>query len=154
VRDLTRAVADTDPGASVPVTVWRDGREQELSVEIAQMPSEQTVASVESGGELGQDGPRIGLALAALDDAIRAEMNLPDDLTGAVVTEVLPGSPAADKGLRQGDVIVEADHQAVTASKSVADAVKAAAGRGDKAVLLLVKRGDQDRFVAVRIDQA
>jgi hypothetical protein len=42
----------------------------------------------------------------------------------------------------------------VTAPKTVADAVTAAAERGDKAVLLLVKRGDQDRFVAVRIDQA
>jgi serine protease Do len=94
------------------------------------------------------------LALATLNDDVRAEMNLPDGLDGAVVTDVLPGSPAAEKGLRQGDVIIEADHQAVTEPKTVADAVKAAAERGDKAVLLLVKRGDQDRFVAVRIDQA
>jgi serine protease Do len=153
VRDLTRAVADTDPGASVEIAVWRGGKEQVLSVDIAKMPSDQTLASVEDGA-LEDGGPRIGLALAMLDDDVRAEMNLPDGLDGAVVTEVLPGSPAAEKGLRQGDVIIEADHQAVTAPKTVADAVKAAAERGDKAVLLLVKRGDQDRFVAVRIDQA
>ena len=52
LRDLTRAVADTDPGTEAEVVVWRDGAEQTLSVEIAQMPSEQTVASIEGEGEL------------------------------------------------------------------------------------------------------
>ena len=98
--------------------------------------------------------PKLGLALARLDDGIRSEMDLPDGLDGAVVTDVLPGSPAAAKGLRQGDVIIEADNLAVIEPKTVADAVKAAAERGEKAILLLIKRGDQDRFVAVRIDQA
>ncbi len=153
LRDLTRAVADTDPGANVEIVVWRDGAEKTLAVDIAQMPSEQTVASVESGEEAAEDTPKLGLALARLDDRVRSEMDLPEDADGAVVTEVLPGSPAAEKGLRQGDVIIEADNQAVTEPRTVAEAVKAAAERGEKAVLLLVKRGDQDRFVAVRIDQ-
>ncbi|MEM7042952.1 MAG: DegQ family serine endoprotease [Pseudomonadota bacterium] len=154
LRDLTRAVADTDPGVDAEVVVWRNGGEETLSVEIAQMPSEQTVAGLDAEEELGEEAPKLGLALARLDDEIRADMDLPDGQGGALVTDVLPGSPAAEKGLRQGDVIIEADNQAVTEPRSVADAVKAAAERGDKAVLLLIKRGEQDRFVAVRIDQA
>ena len=154
LRDLTRAVADTDPGASVDVEIWRNGANRTLAIEIAQMPSDQTVAGLEADEELGEETPKLGLALARLDDGIRSEMDLPDGQGGAVVTDVLPGSPAAEKGLRQGDVIIEADNQAVTEPKSVSDAVKAAAKRGEKAVLLLIKRGDQDRFVAVRIDQA
>jgi len=154
LRDLTRAVADTDPGTEADVVVWRQGEEQTLAVEIAKMPSEQTLASMEDGEELDDATPKLGLALARLDAEARSEMDLPDDLDGAVVTDVLPGSPAADKGLRQGDVIIEADHQAVIEPKTVADAVEAATERGDKAILLLVKRGDQDRFIAVRIDQA
>jgi serine protease Do len=71
-----------------------------------------------------------------------------------VVTRVLPGSPAAEKGVREGDVIVEADHQAVADPETVADAVRSASERGDEAILLLIKRGDQDRFVAVPLDQA
>lgn len=154
LRDLTRAVADTKPGMNADVVVWRKGEEQSLDVEIAQMPSEQTLASVEGNEELGDTTPKLGLALARLDAEVRSEMDLPDSLDGAVVTEVLPGSPAAEKGLRQGDVIIEADHQAVTEPKTVSDAVQAAVERGDKSVLLLVKRGEQDRFIAVRIDQA
>ncbi len=153
LRDLTRAVADTDPGAKAESVVWRKGKEEALSVEIAQMPTEQSMASLEADEELGDATPKLGLALARLDEGVRSEMDLPNGLDGAVVTDVLPGSPAAEKGLRQGDVIIEADNQAVTEPKTVADAVKAAAERGEKAVLLLIKRGDQDRFVAVRIDQ-
>ena len=154
LRDLTRAVADTDPGSETEVVVWRDGEKMTLAVEIAQMPSEQTLAGIEQEDTLDEEAPRLGLALARLDEALRAEMDLPDSLDGAIVTDVLPGSPAAEKGLRQGDVIIEADHQAVADPKTVAEAVKSAAERGDKAILLLIKRGDQDRFVAVRIDQA
>ena len=154
LRDLTRAVADTDPGAAADVVVWRDGEEKTLSVEIAQMPTEQTLAAAGSGGDLEDAAPKLGMALARLDDEVRSEMDLPENTDGAVVTDVLPGSPAAQKGLRQGDVIIEADSQTVTEPKTVTEAVKAAAERGEKAILLLIKRGDQDRFVAVRIDQA
>ena len=153
LRDLTRAVADTDPGSNVDIVIWRDGAEATLTIEIAEMPSEQTLASVEGDQEIDETTPKLGLALARLDDGIRSEMDLPDAIEGAVVTDVLPGSPAAEKGLRQGDVIIEADNQTVTEPKTVADAVEAAVERGEKAVLLLIKRGDRDRFVAVRIDQ-
>jgi len=154
LRDLTRAVADTKPGTETDVVVWRDGAETKLSGEIGQMPTEPSLAAVEPKEELGDPTPKLGVALARLDDDARLELELPDGLDGAIVTEVEPGSPAAEKGVRQGDVIIEADHQVVTEPKTVADAVEAATERGDKAILLLIKRGDQDRFVAVRIDQA
>ena len=153
LRDLTRAVADTAPGETIDVKLWRDGGEQVVPVDIAKMPGAESLASADMPDDVDET-PKLGLALARLDDSIRAEMDLPEGTDGALVTDVLPGSPAAEKGLRQGDVIIEADQQTVTDPKSVADAVKAAAERGDKTVLLLIKRNDQDRFIAVRIDQA
>ena len=71
-----------------------------------------------------------------------------------MVTDVQPGSPAADKGMQRGDVIVQADRKQVSDPKAVADAVRAAAERGDDAVLLLVKRDGQNRFVAVGLERA
>ncbi len=151
LRDLTRAVADTAPGSEAGLVVWREGKEVTLSVEIAQMPSQEQMASVEPPED---QAPKLGLALGDLDAEARATMDLPGDVDGALVMEVVPGSPAASKGVRVGDVIIEADHQPVTDPETVADAVRSAAERGDKAILLLIKRGDQDRFVAVRLDQA
>jgi serine protease Do len=70
-----------------------------------------------------------------------------------VVTDVQEGSAAAQKGLQRGDVIVEVDHQQVTEPKTVADAVRDAAQRGDETILLLVKHEGQDRFLAVPLER-
>jgi serine protease Do len=70
------------------------------------------------------------------------------------VTDVQPGSPAAEKGLQRGDVIVEADRKQVKDPKALADAVRAAAERGDETVLLLVQRDGQNRFIAVGLERA
>jgi serine protease Do len=153
LRALTRAVGDTDPGTEAEVVVWRDGGEQSLEVEIGLMPQQdEVVAAVEAPEETNT--PKLGVMLAELTPEARAELDLPADVVGVVITEVQPGSPAATKGLRQGDVIVEADRKQVSDPKMVADAVRAAAERGDEAILLLVKRDGQDRFVALELEQA
>jgi len=70
------------------------------------------------------------------------------------VTEVQPGSSAAEKGLQPGDVIVEADRTQVSDPAMVAEAVRKAAERGEESILLLVQRDGQTRFVAVRLERA
>jgi serine protease Do len=71
-----------------------------------------------------------------------------------VVTEVQPGSPAAEKGLQPGDVILEANRKQVSDPKAVADVVREAAEQGDHTVLLLVQRDGQNRFVAIGLERA
>ena len=75
-------------------------------------------------------------------------LGLPSDVNGAVVANVTPGSPAAEKGMRAGDVITRVNQQAVT---SVGDTVAALNGarERDETALLLVRRGDAQRFVAL-----
>ena len=151
LRDLTSKVANTKAGDEAEVVVWRGGDEVSLEVAIGQMPGgEQVVAALE---EPDDDTPKLGVALAKLTADDREAMDLSDDLEGAVVTEVTPGSPAAQKGLQRGDVIIEADRKKVSEPKMVIDAVREAAERGDETILLLVKRQGQDRFVAVRLER-
>jgi serine protease Do len=92
--------------------------------------------------------------LAQLTPEARRSLELAEDVAGVVVTEVQPGSPAAEKGLQRGDVIVEVDRAQVTDPAMVAEAVRNAAQRGDDSILLLVQRDGQDRFVAVRLARA
>lgn len=153
VRDLTKMVADSDPGTDAKLMVWRDGREMTLDVEIGQMMPDQEVVAAATD-EAGDNTPKLGVALAKLTPDAKRSMELPDDVEGAMVTDVQPGSPAAEKGLQRGDVIIEADHKKVIEPKTVIDAVREAAERGDETILLLIKREGQDRFVAVRLERA
>ena len=154
ITDLTRIVADKNPGSEANVVVMRDGSRKTLDVKIGQMPTEdQVVAMNEQSGDQA-DTPKLGLALAQLTPDARESLNLSADTTGVVVTDVQPGSPAAEKGLQRGDVIVEADRKQVKSPEMVAEAVRKAAKRGEQSILLLVKREGQDRFVAVRLGQA
>jgi serine protease Do len=154
VQDLTRMVGNTDPGSEAELTVWRDGQEQTLDVDIAQLPDQgQQVAAAEPSPE-ASDTPKLGLALSALTPEARERLDMPADQSGVVVAEVAPGSPAAEKGLRPGDVIIEANRQKVGDPASVAEAVRKASEQGSESILLLVRRDGQDRFVAVPLERA
>jgi serine protease Do len=155
LRDLTGAVADTKAGTKVDVVVWRDGSEQTIQAEIGQMPGQEQMAAL-SGEEQPEetDAPKLGVMLAELTPDAREQFELSAEIKGVVVTDVQPGSPAAEKGLQRGDVIVEADRKQVSNPKAVADAVREAAERGDDTVLLLVQRDGQSRFVAVGLERA
>ncbi|MGH6901799.1 MAG: DegQ family serine endoprotease [Geminicoccaceae bacterium] len=154
LRSLTRAVGDTKAGTEAKVVVWRDGGKRTFEVEIAQMPSEDQVVAMATDRDEATDTPKLGVMLAELTPATREQLELSADVEGVVITDVQPGSPAAAKGLQRGDLIIEADRKPMSDPAMVAEAVRAAAERGDEAILLLVKRDGQDRFVALELERA
>ena len=145
-RTLSRAVASTAPNTGAKVTVWRDGKSRELNVKLGEAENE-AVASADSGGA-AQSHASLGLSLRPLADGERAQLGLPSDVNGVVVADVAPDSPAAEKGIRPGDVITRVNQKAIG---SVGDAVAAlnAAREANETALLLVRRGDAQRFVAL-----
>ena len=90
---------------------------------------------------LENSGPQLGLRLAPSDD-------------GVEVVAVSPSSPAADKGLKAGDVILQVGGQAVAKPADVKAGLEAAKKEGKKAVLLLVKGREGTRFVAIATPRA
>jgi serine protease Do len=90
--------------------------------------------------------------LAALDDEARQSLKLPENVDGVVVTGIDPSGPAAEKGLRPGDVIEQVDGRKVSAPGDVTAAVD---GKESKnAVLLLVNRAGNEMFVGIRLKDA
>ncbi|HSC14082.1 MAG TPA: PDZ domain-containing protein, partial [Gammaproteobacteria bacterium] len=146
-RTLSRAVASATPNTGAKVTVWRDGRSRELTVELGEAATE-AVAAAGPGGGAAQGQASLGLSLRPLADGERAALGLPSDVNGVVVADVAPGSPAAEKGIRRGDVITRVNQKPVN---SVGDAVAAlnAVREAKETALLLVRRGDAQRFVAL-----
>jgi serine protease Do len=128
--------------------VWRDGKTRELNVKLGEAAkSEQVAEAARAPANSPQATAGLGLTLRPLTDEDRSQLSLPSDVGGALVVSVAPGSPAAEKGMRPGDVITRVNQQNV---KNPADAATAlnAAKKEDRA-LLLVRRGDSQRFVAL-----
>ena len=83
----------------------------------------------------------------------RKAFKIKDSVKGVVVTSVDPGSAAAERGLRPGDVIEEVNHQAVEHPGDVAKAIGSAKSDSKKPALLLVSNGEGVvRFVAVPVN--
>ncbi|MDF2811656.1 MAG: Do family serine endopeptidase [Microvirga sp.] len=145
-RRLSRTVAAATPGTRAPMTVVRDGKAQEMTVAIAQREQDRSMSPARRDGPDG--GKRLGLALSPIPEAARGQLGLDPGVSGVLVQRVEPNSPAAESGLRDGDVIVSANQQPVSAPSEVADAWTQAQ-RDKKPVLLRVRRDGQYLFVAV-----
>ena len=142
---LQLAVADTKPGATVPVEILRDGAKQTLKVTVQQLPGTEQLAENDSGGS--QDtGTLNGVGVADVDAQARSEYNIPKHVTGAVITQVDPASPSAEAGLKPGEVIEEINHHPV---KNADEAVKLTTNPADKRTLLRIWANDGSHYVVV-----
>ncbi len=93
-----------------------------------------------------------GLALSELNERVRAELEIDDSLRGVVILDVEPGSSAQKKGLLVGDIIVEVGQKLVETPKQFEEQLKVSKSKGRSAALLLVKRGEQELFVALPLE--
>ncbi len=148
-RELVRLVAKTRPDRKVPVSVWREGKKRNIDVKIGILkdPEQEIVASNLPSSETG----KLGLKIAPLDEQSRERLRLDESVEGALVTGVAPNSPAARQGLRPGDVIMRIGQSRVDSPQSLSDAVESAGKNGDESVLALVRRGESQRFVALKL---
>lgn len=145
-NQLRLKVSMTAPGSTVHFRLLRDGKEQNVTVKLAEMPNQ--VAGRRSDSN---DGNRSSSALegVSVDDVNTQtlhELNLPASTKGVVVTDVADGSLAAMAGLRPGDVIVEVDRTRVSNVSDFDRELRRASGR---TVLLLVNTGGTTRYVAI-----
>lgn len=149
MRDLPRVVASAKAGSRVPVELVRNGTSLTITLDVGQMPGSEKVAAAQADTRTGDDTARLGLGLAPLDDAARAQLGLDASARGVVITQVQAASPAARQGLRPGDVILRIGTHPVSGPEQVIDAVHEAAQAKREHVVILVSRRGNERFVAV-----
>jgi serine protease Do len=163
MRDLPRLVAAVKAGTNVDIVVWRSGSRQTLNVEIGKLKEEKQASAEDNGGSndqgdngavVGHVSKLLGAKLASLTPKARQQFNIADDVQGVLVTDVDADGPAADQGLRPGDVIQEVGQAKVAAPGDVDNATQAAREAKQQAVLILVNRGGDQIFVAVKLGKA
>ncbi len=153
-NSLVRIVANTEVGKSVDLKIFRDRAEMPLSVEIGRL-EEATLASVEGpGGETTtpSDTTVLGLTIAPLTNEFVEAYGIEGESEGLIVTGVEEGSDAAEKGIVEGDLIVEVGQQPVTTTREMRDRIGEAEEAGRNSILLLVRRDGGPRFVALGLE--
>ena len=152
MRDLPRIVAETQVGKAVDVVVLRDGSEETYQVTLGRLEEADGTAEAKAEPRKPSENETLGLSLSTLNDVLRAQYEVPDDVDGVLVVAVVPGSQAAEKRVRAGDVIVKVAQENVTNPEKVEEQVARAKSEGLKSVLLQISRGGETSFVALRVE--
>ena len=148
-RDLQRTIADLPAKSTVDIKVWRDRGEKTISVELGSYQNGKDASTTDEEPEVTQEEGK-DLDLKQLGITLRLD---PDTKDGVVIAEVDPNSDAADKGLKEGDIILKAGNQSVSSPKDVMAAMKKTQDEGRSSVLLHIKKGDQTRLVAIPLNK-
>lgn len=141
-RDLARKVAELKPGTDAKFEIIRDGKKMVKTVELGTLPGAKMASA-----ETGDDAPEASLAALGLAVA-------PGEGDGVAVVDVDPDSAAAAKGLREGDTILKVAGVAVNKPSDVRQAITKASENGRKKVLMLIRSGDNQRFIALPLKKA
>ena len=140
-KELSRKIAALGPEKKVELTFMRDGAEKTASVKLGTLPGEKEAKAAPLA-------PAEKTALASLGLQLAPAGGGKD---GVVIAQIDPDGVAAQKGLRQGDVIVDVGGQTVSRPAEISNAIDAARKAGRKAVLLRVKSTEGVRFVALAV---
>jgi serine protease Do len=145
-RLLAREVGMLPPGTSVKFDLLHQGTAKTVTLTLGEMPREQQ-ANAGAPDKSAQNEPHLGLALAPANEVTG------EGAQGVAVVGVEPGSPAAERGFKTGDVILQVGGKSVSNVTDVRNALAAAHASGKRDVLMRVKTANGARFVAMPLAQ-
>ncbi|MFH1008704.1 MAG: Do family serine endopeptidase [Candidatus Latescibacterota bacterium] len=140
---LQRTIAQQDPGKRVELTVWRDGSKKKLRVQLGERPDAEQMAVHKE-----EEDSKLGVQVQALTEDMGSQLGYQDE-KGVVVSWVDPNGPAAEKGIRRGDLIQQIGRRKIASTKEYDKAMKELIA--GQAVMILVKRQESVFFVAIKI---
>lgn len=141
--ELRNTISSHRPGEKVTLSVLRNKKLKKITVTLGELPENIQQAQ---RNETYSEGP--GFSVEDLNGDLASRFGL-KQREGVVVTDVRPGSEAAEKGLRPGDIILRVGDQSISSVrefKKEFDKYK----KGDS-VLLLIQRKNLKLFVALNI---
>jgi serine protease Do len=155
MRKLPRFVAETEVNKEVDIIVWRNEKKKILKVSIAEMKEDKKVIAKKEEDKKGiikEDGiDDLNIRVSQITKDIRLRQNIPDNITGLLITKVEQNSDAERKGIRPGDIIQEVNQTSIKTIEEFKSIIKILKGK-KKGVLLLVNRQGNINFVALKLN--
>jgi serine protease Do len=143
---LPAMVANTSVGEKAKLVLIRDGKKQNITVEIGKLEDEEPVVA---GTETGTS-KKLGITVQELTPKLAESLGM-EETQGLIITDINAGSAAAEAGIQRGDIILEINREKVESVAQYKKALQAA--QENKTILLLVKRDQHTRFVVVDLKE-
>jgi serine protease Do len=137
-------VGEQQPGTTLHLKAMRDGNSVNVLVTLEAMGKGD---NDNQSADAGHDKPRWGLGLEDLTPDVRQQLQAGEDVHGAVIQQVTPGSPADNAGLQQGEVITEVNRQPVHSAADVQKALSSVPKNSDALVLVWSNAGSTFRVL-------
>ena len=159
MHNLPRIVADSVVGKEVPVVLWRDGKEVTVQTVLAERPADVQLASADAGVAPKADTTKptditgLGIRVAPVSQDLRDKFQLGAEQKGVVITDVSPNTPAAERGLKPGDVIMEVQQNEVASPNDIQKQVDSARKADRKNVLMLIQREGGTQYVPLTLSK-
>lgn len=147
VTELKSRIGATPPGTEVEIEFLRDGKRRKVTVELGEVTQE-ALARGRSREEEAET-TSLGIRLRNLTPELAEQLGYAEAEGGVLITGVRPGSEAARRMLRRGDLIVEVNRKPVTSVKEYREIIEEL--DSGAAVLFRVRRGEANRLVALRL---
>jgi len=144
VNDLRNTVALTTPNTKVDLQIVRDGKPEDITVSIGEQPANFGKQAMES--ENNSPLKQFGLAFSNLTPDLEQQFGYKQD-QGVVISQVLPGSPAAMSGLKPGLLVEEVNKQRVHNLRELDKVLKKSSN--PKRILLRVRNGNFSQYVVL-----
>ena len=158
-QSFSRLIAESPIGSEIAVSLWRNGQILNKRIKILPMPEPRLEAQPRQHA-ISAENPttvtllnfaEIGIGLANIDEQMLDKYQLPSATKGLVVTDILPGSDAENKGLKRGSVIIKIDKKDVFNLEDAKRCIDDAELENRRPVLLSVLDADNSMyFVAVK----
>ncbi len=152
-RALSREIGMTPRDTTVQLVIWRGNSQLTLPITVSEQSDSSTAMATPAGIRqvVAMQSPEMGLRLAALTDELRKKYNLAPTQGGVAVQGILPGTIAAERGLVEGDVIVDVQREPVSTPDDVTSRISDAKARDLRHALLLIRGQDGTRWITLPV---
>jgi serine protease Do len=143
---LPAMVANTSVGENAKLVLIRDGKRQNITVQIGKLADEEPViADTETG-----TSKKLGITVQELTPKLAESLGI-KETQGLIITDINAGSAAAEAGIIRGDIILEINREKVESVAHYKKAIQTAQEKNN--ILLLIKRDQHTRFVVIEFKE-
>ena len=157
MRRLPRIVAETPIGKKVDMEIWRNGQHMTVPITVGEL-KEETAEKADAEPAKPQPSSAsvslasLGMAVSAITPQLREKFGIDDKTKGVLILDVESGGPAGEKGLRPGDVIIDAAQQPVRSPDDLIKVIERAKSSGLHSILLRIENPQVIRYVPLTLD--